>query len=199
MTRKEFATLRTGDKVEFIKSDKLNGKIVTISRISGDEIIAPNPLLDGKLCRWKYTHFVKAEKDKEMPVCVAKLRIMTRKSIIGFGKFADMRIGDILKVEPKWLIWAYGKYENITFTDDILEELCCRTIEKPGKDENIVREWLAAKLDEMTPDERKLFWIKHSRGEKKSRIAKAIAANFNEGKLHNRGYLQAANHGHIKL
>lgn len=200
MTRKEFETLRPLEKVEFVKSGKLNGMVVTISRISGDEIIAPNPLIDNRLCAWKYTHFIRATKQELLPdSCKVLCRKMTKKSIPGFGKFADLPVGDILKAEPKWLVWAYGKFEKIDFTEDVLQELGCRRIEKPGMDENIVREWLANQLDQMTPEERKMFWIKHNAGAKRAAKAELMRAAVSESRLRSRSQLQAANHGHIKI
>lgn len=69
---------------------------------------------------------------------VPLLRIMTEKSIIGFGQYKDMKIGDIIKLgKNDYLRWIYYNYEGLSFTDEILYKINIRgrwKISKPGKD-----------------------------------------------------------------
>ncbi len=65
------------------------------------------------------------------------LRTLTRKSKLGFGKYADMPIQQIFDYNDKmYLRYIYLNLEGITFTDDILREIPIyenERIIKPGK------------------------------------------------------------------
>lgn len=66
------------------------------------------------------------------------LRTLTEKSTLGFGKFHDMRIGNLLKLKAGkiYLIWVYFNCSNITFIPEILEAIKIQekdVIKKPGK------------------------------------------------------------------
>lgn len=54
-------------------------------------------------------------------------RKLTRKSKLGFGRYHDMTVGDLLNcmgyVGKDYLRWCYFNCSNITFFDDILDEL----------------------------------------------------------------------------
>jgi hypothetical protein len=69
---------------------------------------------------------------------IIRLRTLTRKSTLGFGKLADMPIQAIIDTKNSvYLRWVYYNIEGITFTADILDEICIREenrIEKPGTD-----------------------------------------------------------------
>lgn len=62
---------------------------------------------------------------------------MTKRSILGFGKYNELTVGDVIQQGHSFeLIKAYYKLEKVNFTDDILNELFItpeRRIEKPGK------------------------------------------------------------------
>ena len=65
------------------------------------------------------------------------LRKLTRKSTLGFGKHAVDTIQKILDENPTYIVWVYYNSSEITFFDDILEEvgLVGRfTINKPSTD-----------------------------------------------------------------
>lgn len=52
------------------------------------------------------------------------LRTLTRKSKFGFGKHADHTVQNVLDRKNKdYISWVYYNSSNITFTDDILDEL----------------------------------------------------------------------------
>lgn len=67
---------------------------------------------------------------------IVKLRILTRKSIPGFGVMKDLTIQDMLNsCQEKVLFESYYRLGNISFSQDILDELGITgeyTIQKPG-------------------------------------------------------------------
>ncbi len=69
-------------------------------------------------------------------------RVLTRKSILGFGyaSVRDLSVQMILDLGKRtYLVSSYYGLEKITFTDDILDELGIKEefrIEKPGKMKN---------------------------------------------------------------
>jgi len=68
------------------------------------------------------------------------LRTLTEKSVLGFGKYAEMKVGEVLKVQagPSYLIWVYFNCSMVSFCDDLLKYLKIdedARIEKPGIDE----------------------------------------------------------------
>lgn len=69
---------------------------------------------------------------------VIRLRSLTRKSKLGFGKHANLSIQDMINVSMHaYLRWVYFFASNITFTDDILSEIGITNkyrISKPGID-----------------------------------------------------------------
>ena len=69
---------------------------------------------------------------------VILLRKLTKLSLIDQGKYKGFTVGEIMKLSKLYIIKSYFKYANITFTDDILDELRIRPedrLVKPGKDE----------------------------------------------------------------
>lgn len=75
------------------------------------------------------------------------LRKLTRKSVLGFGKYAESTVQHVIDTyHTRLLRWYYYNSSNITFTDDILEEIGITDefkINKPGKDPE-----LGEKLDQ---------------------------------------------------
>lgn len=66
------------------------------------------------------------------------LRKLTKKSTLKFGKWSDLTIGNLIKIEKPYLRWVYFNSSNIDFMDDVLTEIEIPTefkISKPGKDE----------------------------------------------------------------
>lgn len=130
---------------------------------------------------------------------VALYRIMTRKSVLGFGKFSDLPIGDILKIEPSYVVWAYASFDKISLHKDIIEELGIREIKKPGHDMTVLYEWEKARSAQFTKEERMHGALKKKIGRKKQAIAilkRVERDNAYYGE--NKARLQAINHGHIK-
>lgn len=127
----------------------------------------------------------------------ALYRIMTEKSVIGFGKYADMRVGDILKVDPSYIAWAYYTCSMVSFKTEILESLGCEPIQKPGTSEEALKRWYRKGLEGLTEEEiREKFFHFRMAGKK---VARARLADANDATHFTKRQLQAANHGHIKL
>lgn len=80
------------------------------------------------------------------------LRKLSRKSKIGFGKYKELAVQEILRLGLKsYLIYLYYNVEGISFLDDILEELGIigkdkdLRIPKPGKNPELDHELQAKK------------------------------------------------------
>lgn len=71
---------------------------------------------------------------------VLRLRKLSWKSLIGFGKFADMTVHQVYSLKhTQYLRWVYFNSSKISFTDEILDLLIPKgfRIDKPGKNENL--------------------------------------------------------------
>ena len=68
-------------------------------------------------------------------------RKLASKSVLGFGKYADMTVSNVLKVDPAWLAYAYYSYDRISFIDEILDFLQVDRIDKPGKRPELSTKW----------------------------------------------------------
>jgi hypothetical protein len=69
---------------------------------------------------------------------VVLLRKLTRKSIIGFGKYCGCPVSQIIESNNgRMLVWYYYNIEGISFVDELLDELGITPdirIKKPSKD-----------------------------------------------------------------
>ena len=125
---------------------------------------------------------------------VALYRIMTEKSLPGFGKYADLPIGDILKVDPEYVVWLYANYEKLSLKKDIIERLGIREIKKPGTDPEVLKEYQRAQTAQYSREERNHYFMKMAASRKKKAMADYIDAR--EAAHYTKGELQAINHGH---
>lgn len=66
---------------------------------------------------------------------VTTLRTLTEKSVLGFGMFGDLTVGNIMKCNPTYLVWLYFNRANINYHTSIIKVLMLEghVIEKPGK------------------------------------------------------------------
>ena len=121
-------------------------------------------------------------------------RIMTEKSIIGFGKYGDMRIGDILKVDPTYIAWAYYNCPMVSFKDDILETLGCEKISKPGISEETWKNWKRKQWEEgLSKEEIDAKLLRFRMAGKRVHKARLIQAI--QDTAFTKGQLQAMNQG----
>lgn len=129
---------------------------------------------------------------------VAKYRGCTRKSILGFGNYADLPVGEILKVDKIYVAWVYYNIEKVTFSEDILQELgIVERIDKPGVDRKAFYRWKDALYADIPEDKKDLAYLAKWRGRKKA--ACANMRRVEKATSYSKAALQANNHGHIKL
>jgi len=127
---------------------------------------------------------------------VIRLRTMTEKSVIGFGKYTDLRVQDLLNQrKTRDLRWIYYNCSLLTFMPNILEEIGVteeHRIEKPGKNHDLGIELNEAKKKRILGFQ-KLKNQSHTR-----RVIKANNASrrFVDHIKYSKGSLVARNHGH---
>lgn len=104
---------------------------------------------------------------------VVLLRKLTAKSTMRFGKFADLTVQQCLDTKKrKYLRWVYFNCSNITFTDELLDELFIPVwyrIDKPSKNIEL-GEKLEENLKETYPE-----WFTKKLERKANRIKKSEA------------------------
>ena len=75
---------------------------------------------------------------------IVRLRTMTEKSIIGFGKYTDLSVGNLLSMnKTRELRWIYFNCSFLTFMPEILEKIGITEhfkIEKPGTNKELCLE-----------------------------------------------------------
>lgn len=135
------------------------------------------------------------------------LRILTRKSKIGVGNYANDTVQKLLdnKMYPT-LRKLYYTYEAISFQDDILDEIHADIrIDKPGikpeaakiMDEKLASRRIAA-LFHTGHDKKAMGIINHNRAKIRHKERNEQIKLRNRERL-SKGQLQAANHGHITI
>lgn len=139
---------------------------------------------------------------------VTLLRTLTRKSIIGYARYRDLTVQNILDIRGfaglNWLTWTYYRSSKISFTDDILIEIGITKkmkIDKPGKVAdgdwallNKAMDNRVNKLQEGKTEKELMDAVSHFRGverrykkgamirqEKSSKQTKGQAQRFNQG------------------
>lgn len=125
---------------------------------------------------------------------VPTLRVLTRKSRLGFGKHADKTVADILICNPTYIPWAYYSLPAISFSDDILDEAGITRITKPGTDEDAYRRYQQDRSARYSQDERNHYFWKKQRIKKK--VAGARLARSIRLESYSKAELQSINHGH---
>lgn len=127
---------------------------------------------------------------------VARYRICTEKSVLGFGKYADLTVGDILKVDEEYIVWAYATLPKISFHKSILERLGIRQIEKPGTDFRVLYAWRDDRSAQFTEEQKMHGAYIKKIGRRKEAYARLMQAK--RATTFTKGQLQAINHGHKK-
>jgi hypothetical protein len=125
-------------------------------------------------------------------------RILTRKSIMGFGSSStrDLSVQMLLDTgQHNLLTCAYFNLDKIGFTDDILDELGITQeyrIDKPGKSEEKRKKFFTTRLESMNETDKIIYFNK----KKKDKAIGYIISNKKD--VTRRGeYLRAKNHGNI--
>lgn len=69
-------------------------------------------------------------------------RIMALKSRFMFGKYPDLMVSDVLKVDVSYIAYCYYCLPQISFKDEILAEVgIVEKIRKPGTSEAAFKAW----------------------------------------------------------
>lgn len=89
--------------------------------------------------------------------CTARYRIMTERSRMGFGKYADLTVGDVLRLDETYIPFAYYTCGMVSFCDDILDALQLTRIPKPGTDPEAWRRWKQDFFAQMSDEEAMRF------------------------------------------
>lgn len=134
---------------------------------------------------------------------IVKLRKLTRKSVIPFGKWKGFTVQYVIERKKSALWYLYYNVEWITFTDEILEEIYIgehRRIQKPGIDRAGVSRIFAEIKASKSPNKyaaanaiQKRIIEKNEKASARKRLSRAVR---DEEKT--RLQLQAINHGHKK-
>lgn len=128
---------------------------------------------------------------------VVNLRILTRKSFMGFGKYADIRVGEVIDNfrRKNYLRWCYFNCSNISFNEDLLDELDIAEpwrIEKPGKNPDMYDDVHDCLCNYNLSANRKRH---NERVVRKTNAAKMYKLKSYENHTNSRAYLQRINHG----
>ena len=125
---------------------------------------------------------------------VVRLRTLTEKSVLGFGKYSDYRVGDLLGLNKTvYLRWVYYHMSMISFTDDILKQIYIMDegiILKPGKDADMYN-----KVNERLWNSRKRESFYHKEHAKKRNKKKNYSNECLRRQENRKSVLQAKNHG----
>ena len=145
---------------------------------------------------------------------VTILRKLARKSTLNFGQFADMTVQQVIDLKHhRVLRWYYFNSSNITFMDDILDELNVTEkwrIAKPGKNPELGRQldescnarqyaYAAHKAEENGEDPEKAMTQKAAViKQQKRKLAWKRYKDFQraDARWNTKGVLQSINHGH---
>jgi hypothetical protein len=123
-----------------------------------------------------------------------QLRKMATRSIIGFGKYSDLMVGDLLKGshnERQYLAYLYYNKELVSFIDEVLDDLKIEgdlVIDKPGINPNVKHKWdksVMTELDKLRRYNLKRRDIKHG----------AASSGVRDKKQFSKGSMQAINQG----
>lgn len=131
---------------------------------------------------------------------VALYRICTEKSVLGFGKYRDLTVGDILCLDPSYIGYVYYNCQKISFHKDILEAMKLTPIEKPGADKEAFAAWKKENnYDNLpfTPEQTQHYRFIKARAEKRRAKARLAREEEMEERYCKKGRLQAKNHGHF--
>ena len=124
---------------------------------------------------------------------VTKLRILTKKSKMGFGKFSDMTVSDVLIAKKDYIPFVYYNIAPVSFSDDIIDELKMTRIPKPGTNKDVWYAYKKAVSDQFTPEQREHGRLK--RYQIRKSIERAALARAISDEDVSRGALQSKNHG----
>ena len=124
------------------------------------------------------------------------LRTLTEKSTLGFGKYSDLKVGDlIVSKKHGYLIWVYYNCSMIDYNDEVLQLLHIDEewqIDKPGIEPGKDQELLKYYLDGLA-GRYKFKLVSHNK-----RVKKAIQRErcYRYRNVETKASLQGKNQGH---
>lgn len=126
---------------------------------------------------------------------VVLLRKLSRKSFLNFGKHSDKTVQQLLDLKnKKYLRWIYFNSSNISFLDDVLDEIVVLPeyrISKPGKEPELFDK-LQIEINKHT-----LGFTKFKREARRRKLRRVdILINKRVATIrYSKGSLQRKNHG----
>ena len=127
---------------------------------------------------------------------VIRLRVLTKKSKIGWGKFANNTVGEMIEGRHfNELLWLYYHIQWLTYTDELLDELKIFKefrIQKPGINPDMHQKRIVNFLNFATDGKGAL--IMYNRKRRKARFNLKM---MEDKEVLSKQNLQAYNHGHI--
>lgn len=127
---------------------------------------------------------------------IIRLRTLTRKSILGWGKYKELNVDTVLHAARGHLIWLYYHVQWINFDDDVLRALGITgkwRIEKPGTSPETHEKLRNNKIRYKYGDSVGNYIIGNNN--KKRRYNELLKAE--KDSIESKARLQARNHGHI--
>ena len=125
------------------------------------------------------------------------LRKLSLKSTIGFGRYSEMKVGNIIKVDLSYLAWVYFNQSKITFLPEILETIGIvgdHVIDKPGTSQWGHRNW---KRDFYRGDDESKLKIWHDKQRRDKQYQRT--RNSIDKSRFSKGNLMHSNHGKSTL
>lgn len=130
---------------------------------------------------------------------VTLLRKLTRKSILKFGQYSDLQVQNLLDLQRyKYLRWVYFNCSNISFMDDILDEIRIPLnfrIVKPSKNPDLNLELQEAIFENLSDDYKEMYLKKQEKIGKKMSKGKAITKMKQNENCYKKDYLRRKNQG----
>jgi hypothetical protein len=132
---------------------------------------------------------------------VVTLRILTEKSVMGFGQFKDMTVRHVIDLRRgQYLRWCYYNMSGISFNEQVLKEIHIfekEYIKKPGIDpeQEIKKRDILAKMF-LATDGEAAYCAGKNRIKKLRRVDRINKDYSNKIAYYKKSVLQARNRGH---
>jgi Rps23 Pro-64 3,4-dihydroxylase Tpa1-like proline 4-hydroxylase len=130
---------------------------------------------------------------------VTLLRKLTRKSIMKFGQYSDLQVQNLLDLQRyKYLRWVYFNCSNISFVDDILDEIRIPLnfrIVKPSKNPDLYLKLQEETFESYSDKVKEIYLEKQEKLRKKITKGKAITKMKQNENCYKKDYLRRKNQG----
>jgi hypothetical protein len=130
---------------------------------------------------------------------VTLLRKLTRKSILKFGQYSDLQVQNLLDLQRyKYLRWVYFNCSNISFMDDILDEIRIPLnfrIQKPSKNPDLHLKLQEETFENYSDKAKEIYLEKQEKLRKKTTKGRAITKMKQNENCYKKDYLRRKNQG----